>query len=87
MASVNISLTREAYSFLKMLKGRDKSFSDVVLEFKSNGLEKRGTGKGILKYLGILKNTDIKWDEVKENLKLFKSDFNKRIEREINDRY
>ena len=34
MASINISLRKEAYEFLKKIKTKDKSFSDVVLSFK-----------------------------------------------------
>jgi len=41
MGSVNIAIKDEAYSFLKSLKSRDESFSDVILKFKerkvSNG--------------------------------------------------
>ena len=34
MGSVNISLKKEAYEFLKSLKSKDQSFSEVILEFK-----------------------------------------------------
>lgn len=34
MGSVNISLKKDAYEFLKSLKSDDKSFSEVILEFK-----------------------------------------------------
>jgi predicted CopG family antitoxin len=41
MVGVNISLTKEAYDFLIVLKGRNKSFSDVILDFK-NGVRRKG---------------------------------------------
>ena len=81
MASVNISLTKEAYSFLKMLKDKDKSFSDVVLEFKNKGLEKKWTGKDMLKYFGILKDKGIGWRGVEKNIRGFRNEFNKRVEK------
>ena len=34
MVNINISIKEEAYSFLKSFKAKDKSFSDVILEFK-----------------------------------------------------
>ena len=34
MGSMNIAIKKEAYDFLKKLKGDDKSFSDVILSFK-----------------------------------------------------
>ena len=77
MASVNISLTEEAYRYLKMLKGRDKSFSEVVLEIKKGGGS--GTGKDLLKFAGILKNVD--WAEKEKNKKEFREEFNKRVEK------
>ena len=80
MASVNISLTEEAYRYLKMLKGKDKSFSDVVIEMKNNRTEK-GTGKSLLKFAGCLKNLNIDWNEKEKIMKEFREDFNKRVER------
>ena len=34
MSSMNISIRKEAYDFLKSRKVKDESFSDVVLAFK-----------------------------------------------------
>jgi len=83
MASINISLTKEAYNFLKMLKGRDKSFSEVVLELKEKDA-KKCTGKSLLKYAGVLKNLDAKkFDKIRENLN---EGFEKRQEEIFNDR-
>ncbi len=79
MASINISLTEEAYRFLKMLKGKDKSFSEVVLELKEKDAEK-GTGKSLLKFAGVLKNSNINWKNAEENMLNFRKSFNKRIE-------
>ena len=83
MASVNISLTEEAYRFLKMLKGRDKSFSDVVLEMKQKDF-KKGSKENILRFAGVLKNLDTKrFDKIREDLN---ESFEKRQEEIFNDR-
>jgi len=79
MASINISLTEEAYRFLKMLKGKNKSFSEVVLELKEKDA-KKCTGKSLLKYAGVLKNSNINWKNTEENMLRFRKSFNKRIE-------
>lgn len=63
MANKNISITEDAYKFLKMLKGRDKIFSEVILDFKER--EKKGTGKNLLKFAGVLKGVD--WNEREKN--------------------
>ena len=36
MVNINISVKEEAYDFLKKLKSKDKSFSDVILSFKKD---------------------------------------------------
>lgn len=83
MASVNISITDDAYRFLKLLKGRDKSFSDVILELKEKDA-KKGTGKSLLKFAGALKNLDTKrFDKIREDLN---ESFEKRQEEIFNDR-
>ena len=79
MASVNISLTEEAYRFLKMLKGSDKSFSDVVLEMKQNDF-KKGSKENVLRFAGVLKDADINWKEVENRMNGFRKSFNKRVE-------
>ena len=48
MASVNISVKREAYDFLRKMKADNKSFSDVILGFKKEQ-------KSVLKFFGSLK--------------------------------
>jgi len=82
MTSVNISLTKEAYGYLKMLKGREKSFSEVILTIKNNEAEK-GTGKSLLKFAGILK--DINWGKRERRMKEFRKSFNKRMEKTRKD--
>ena len=76
MGSVNISIRDEAYKFLKTLKGNDRSFSDVILEM-SNKESDKGTGKGILKFAGILKK--VNWNEREKRMKEFRKNFNKHI--------
>ncbi|MEK6935893.1 MAG: antitoxin VapB family protein [Nanoarchaeota archaeon] len=80
MASINISLTEEAYNYLKMLKGNEKSFSEVVLEIKSDKKSERGTARSLLKYAGCLKNSNINWKNAEENMLNFRKSFNNRIE-------
>jgi predicted CopG family antitoxin len=70
MVSVNISIKREAYEFLKKLKTRDKSFSDVILGFK----EEKGD---VMRFFGILKDSD--WKEKEERMKRLRESFNKRL--------
>ncbi len=77
MASINISLKREAYEFLRALKRENKSFSDVILELRE---KKKGTTKDLMKYFGVLKGLDIDWKAKEERMKAFKDSFNKRIE-------
>ena len=80
MGSINISIRREAYEFLKSLKSRDASFSDVILEMKNGGGMNRGTGKGILKFAGVLKDKN-DWKSTEKRMKDFRESFNKRIEK------
>lgn len=77
MPSINISIKKEAYEFLKGFKTKDKSFSDVILELKENKYEK-GSAKSLLRFAGALKN--LNWDEKEKRMKEFRQSFNKRIE-------
>jgi predicted CopG family antitoxin len=70
MASINISLKREAYDFLKDIKTEDKSFSDVILSFKKEQQD-------IMKYFGVLKHVD--WNKKENNIKSMRKSFNKRL--------
>ncbi len=51
MGTKTISITDEAYDFLKKMKG-DKSFSEVILSLKADK-------KDIMKYAGALKDADL----------------------------
>ena len=76
MASTNISIKNEAYLFLRSLRGRDDSFSDVIMRFK----EKKGSKEAIMKYFGALKNEDIDWAEKEKRMKRLRDSVNKRME-------
>jgi len=70
MSSVNISLRKEAYDFLKYLKGKDRSFSEVILGFKK---EK----KDLLDFFGVLR--DSSWKAKEEAMKSFRISVNRRM--------
>ncbi len=70
MTNVNISLKKQAYEFLKSLKSENKSFSDVVLEFKDRR-------RNIMDFFGILKGSD--WSSKERNMNEFRSSFNRRL--------
>lgn len=69
MASINISIKKEAYEFLKNLKTQDRSFSDVILGFKKK--------PSVMKFFGVLKDTG--WDKKDKNMEHFRSSFSKRL--------
>ncbi|MAF50839.1 MAG: hypothetical protein CMH64_01985 [Nanoarchaeota archaeon] len=75
MVSVNISLKKDAYEFLKSLKAEDKSFSEVILEFK----KEKGNKNNIMKFFGALKDENINWEEKEKDMKMFRDSFNKRM--------
>ena len=54
MTSINISVKKEAYNFLKDMKTRDKSFSDIILSFKKEQ-------SSVMRFFGALKEAD--WKE------------------------
>jgi len=70
MSSINISIKKEAYEFLKSMKNDNKSFSDVILNFKKKD-------KGIMEFFGVLKH--INWDEQEKNMKNFRNSFNRKL--------
>ena len=76
MSSVNISVREEAYEFLSSLKTRDKSFSDVILEFKNNDKKDR-SARSLLKYAGALKDVD--WKSRERDMKEYRDLFNKKV--------
>ncbi len=66
MPSKNISIKEEAYKRLKELKGKEKSFSDVILEL---------TEKNKKDFSNIIgKNIDISWEKIKETRKRTEED-------------
>ena len=70
MASINISVKKEAYTFLKNLKTNDKSFSDIILSFKKEQSH-------IMRFFGVLK--DINWNNKERDMKSLRESFNKRL--------
>jgi predicted CopG family antitoxin len=75
MGSVNISIKKEVYEFLSSLKTNDRSFSDVILEFK----EKKGNKNNIMRFFGALKNKGIDWDKKEKNINMFRNSFRKEL--------
>ncbi len=67
MPSMNIAIKKEAYDFLKELKGADKSFSEVILSFKKQNIEH---------LFGALK--DRNWEEKEKNILSLREEFEKR---------
>ena len=76
MGSVNISIREEAYEFLRSLKRKDKSFSDVILNFK-NEEKKDRSGKSLLRFADKLKEVD--WDIREKEMKEYRNLFNKKV--------
>ena len=58
-----ISLSNEAYERLKVLKGKDKSFSDVVIEVTVNRKK-----KNLMDFFGIWKD-DKYWDDFNDKIR------------------
>ena len=79
MVSVNISLTEEAYDYLKMLKGKEKSFSDVVLELKEGSGEKKGSKEAVMKFFGAFKDKGIDWEAKEKRMKAFRNEVEERL--------
>ena len=69
MSSINISIKKEAYDFLKDFKTEDKSFSDVILSFKKD--------EGVMRFFGALKN--IYWSKKEREMENFRKSVNKRL--------
>ena len=70
MTSVNISVKKDAYDFLRKLKSKDKSFSDVILSFKKDE-------NIAMNFFGVLKNLD--WNEKEGHMKDLRRSFEKRV--------
>ena len=71
MTSINISIKKEAYDFLRTLKAKDRSFSDIILDFKKDQ-------SNIMKFFGILR--DLYLYEKEKNMKNLRDSFNKRLQ-------
>jgi len=69
MVSKNITITKEAYDFLKKMKAGKKSFSKVILELKESR-------SNIMSYAGIFKNVDL--SSVKKVREELRTDWSKR---------
>ena len=67
MASINISIKKEAYDFLNHFKRDDMSYSDVILSFRKKD-------DSIMRFFGKL--MDVDWDERKKNMDSFRRSFN-----------
>ena len=70
MSSVNISIKKDAYEFLKRLKTSKRSFSDVILSFKKDKND-------ILSFFGVLKESN--WEEKERSMKALRQSINKRL--------
>ncbi len=79
MSSMNISIKKDAYNFLKSLKFKDESFSDIILELKEQYMQKKGSKDCIMNFFGILKDKDIDWKSKKNKMKNFRNEFEDRF--------
>jgi len=80
MTSLNISITKEAYEYLKDFKGKDKSFSEVILDFKKRD-NSENNSKTLLKFSGVLKH--VNWENREKNMKDFRDELEERFSRKI----
>lgn len=69
MSSKNITISKEAYEFLKRTKGKDKSFSDVILSVK-------GSRSEVMSFAGSLRDADL--DSVKKVRNEMRKDWDRR---------
>jgi len=70
MTSVNISIRKEAYQFLRSLRARDQSFSDVIL-----GRKRRQNG--VMRFFGALKEKD--WNVREARMNELRKEFEERL--------
>ena len=63
-------MKKEAYDFLKNLKSRDKSFSDIILSFKKEVADP-------MEFFGVLKDVD--WDKREKRMKNLRDSFNRKL--------
>ena len=76
--SINISLRDEAYNYLKSLKSKNKSFSDVIIEFK-HSQQQKGSKETILQFFGAAHGKRAKWDEREKIMKQFREEMENRF--------
>ena len=58
-----ISLSNEAYERLKILKGNDKSFSDIVIKMTTDN-----KNKSIMEFAGAWSEEKDKWEKIKKQI-------------------
>ena len=79
MGSMNISIKKEAYDLLSALKGKDKSFSDVIIEVVNK--RKKGNSKDIMKFAGILREKEGDyWKGRKKDYEKIRKDLNSELD-------
>lgn len=71
MASINISLRKEAYEFLRTLKTGSKSFSDVILELRERRRD-RESARSLLRFAGVLNKAGVDWKEKEKRTRAFR---------------
>lgn len=79
MSSTNIAIKSEAYDYLMSLKDKEKSFSDVILEFKEREVKKKGSKEAVMKFFGLLKDKNIDWKRKEGKMKAFRDEFEERF--------
>ncbi len=76
MGSMNISIRDEVYKFLKSLKSKNKSFSDVILELK----QKKSSKDKILELFRQERDLQgIDWKEKEKRMNKLRKSFSERI--------
>lgn len=61
-----VSLSEEAYSTLSKMKGKDMSFSDIVMKLTDSAKQKRD----FLKFAGALKSQSEELEQLKKQIEL-----------------
>ncbi len=69
MASINISIKKEVYDFLRSFKTGNKSFSDVILDLRRN--------KSPLDFFGVLSEKD--WEASEKKMLSFRKSFQRKL--------
>ncbi|MBI4116813.1 hypothetical protein HY449_03660 [Candidatus Pacearchaeota archaeon] len=85
MGNINISLKKEAYEFLRILKGGDKSFSDIILEFKGSGVHMKRSGKSLAEFAKRAGKLGVDWEEKERGIVGFRREFEERMDKTSRD--